>query len=129
VVATTTPKDRVLFTGDIVEHRRAVSVDVPEDFSAKGQISAIQYALTLPVDLFVPGHGMTGGREIPNASLRFLETLYASVVQYYGEGMEAFEMRDKVVGDLAEFSDWTGFEQIGRLISNVYLQVETTDLE
>ncbi len=118
------PKDRVIFTGDIIEHRRAVSVDVPQDFSARGQIDALRYVLKLPVDTYVPGHGITGGREIPEASLRFLEILYASVQRYYEEGLEDYEMRDKVVNDLADFSDWSAFDEIGKLISHVYLQVE-----
>jgi glyoxylase-like metal-dependent hydrolase (beta-lactamase superfamily II) len=53
------PKQKVLFTGDILEHRRAVSVDVPEDFSAVGQIDTIRYALELPVDTYVPVYPAT----------------------------------------------------------------------
>ena len=53
------PKQKVLFTGDILEHRRAVSVDVPEDFRAVGQIDTIRYALELPVDTYVPVYPAT----------------------------------------------------------------------
>ena len=123
------PQQRVLFAGDIIEHRRAVSVDVPEDFSATGQIEAIRYALELPIDIYLPGHGETGGREIPEASLRFLETLYSSVQGYYEEGMADFEMRERVAADLAEFEDWSGFDELGKLISHVYLQVEAAEFE
>ena len=49
--------------------------------------------------------------------------------RYYEEDMEDFEMRDKVVEDLGEFKDWSGFDQIGKLISNVYLQVEAAEFE
>ncbi|MEJ2308801.1 MAG: MBL fold metallo-hydrolase [Gammaproteobacteria bacterium] len=123
------PSHKVLFTGDIVEHRRAVSVDVPQDFSARGQIDAIRYLLDLPVDIYVPGHGETGSREIPESSLRFLEILYGSVKRYYQQDLQDFEMRDKVVADLAEFQDWSGMDQIGKLISSVYLQVEAEEFE
>ena len=123
------PQQRVLFAGDIIEHRRAVSVDVPEDFSVTGQIEAIRYALELPIDIYLPGHGETGGREIPEASLRFLETLYSSVQGYYEEGMADFEMRERVAADLAEFEDWSGFDELGKLISHVYLQVEAAEFE
>ena len=121
------PSAKTLFTGDIVEHGRAVSSDVPQDFNAKGQIEAIRYALELPVDIYVPGHGATGGKEIPEASLLFLETLYASVKKYYDEGLQDFEMKNKIIADMASYSDWFNFEELGRLISFVYLQIEEED--
>ena len=121
--------DKVLFAGDIVIYGSIVSGARPEDFSAKGQIEAVEYALSLPIDIYVPGHGPTGGRDIPEASKRFLEVLYDSVQRYYDEGLSDFEMRDKVVADLKEFSDWSGFERIGRLISFVNQQVEAAEFE
>ena len=121
------PSAKTLFTGDIVEHGRAVSSDVPQDFNAKGQIDAIKYALELPVDIYVPGHGVTGGKEIPEASLLFLETLYASVRKYYDEGLQDFEMKNKVILDMKAYSNWFNFEELGRLVSFVYLQVEEED--
>jgi glyoxylase-like metal-dependent hydrolase (beta-lactamase superfamily II) len=123
------PGSKVLFAGDIVIYGSTVSGARPEDFSAKGQIAAVEYALGLPVDIYVPGHGPTGDREIPEATLRFLEVLYESVQSYYDEGLEDFEMRDKVVADLAEFSAWSGMDRIGRLISFVYQQVEAAEFE
>ena len=123
------PGDKTLFAGDIVIYGNVVSAARPEDFSAKGQIEAVDHALSLPVDIYVPGHGPTGGREIPEATKRFLEVLYASVENYYDEGLSDFEMRDKVVADLEEFSDWSGYDSIGRLISFVYQQVEAAEFE
>jgi glyoxylase-like metal-dependent hydrolase (beta-lactamase superfamily II) len=123
------PQDRLLFAGDIIVHGLAVSSGVPRDFNAKGQIEAIRYALNLPVDTFVPGHGPTGGREIPEAALRFLEVLYDSVKRYYAAGMQDYEMRDLVAEDLSEFSDWFAFDEIGRLTGFVYQQVEGADFQ
>ena len=123
------PGDKTLFAGDIVIYGNVVSAARPEDFSAKGQMEAVEYALSLPVDIYVPGHGPTGGREIPEATKRFLEVLYASVENYYDEGLSDFEMRDMVVADLKEFSDWSGYDGIGRLISFVYQQVEAAEFE
>jgi glyoxylase-like metal-dependent hydrolase (beta-lactamase superfamily II) len=120
---------KTLFAGDVVAYGTMVSGARPQDFSAKGQIEALAHALELPVDTYVPGHGPTGGREIPEATKRFLETLYESVSTYYDEGLADFEMRDKVVADMAEFSDWNGFDQIGRLISHIYQQVEAAEFQ
>jgi len=123
------PDDKTLFAGDIVIYGSTVSGARPEDFSAKGQIKALELALSLPIELYVPGHGPTGNREIPEASKRFLEVLYTSVQRYYDEGLEDFEMNEKVTADLKEFSDWSGFDRIGRLISFVYQQVEAAEFE
>lgn len=123
------PADKTLFAGDIVIYGNVVSAARPEDFSAKGQIEAVEHALSLPIDVYVPGHGPTGGREIPEATKRFIEALYASVENYYDEGLSDFEMREKVVADLNEFSDWSGYDGIGRLISFVYQQVEAAEFE
>ena len=75
------PGHRLVFTGDVVEHGRIVSSDVPRDFDARGQIAAIEYVLDLPVDTYVPGHGETGGREIPEAALRFLRIMYGWITR------------------------------------------------
>jgi glyoxylase-like metal-dependent hydrolase (beta-lactamase superfamily II) len=120
-------EERLLFAGDIIEHGRAVSSDVPQDFDIAGQIAAIEYALSLPVDTYVPGHGVTGAREIPEDALRFLRVLHHSVKRYYDEGMQDYEMRDRVAADLSAFADWFGFDQLGRLISFVYQQIEAED--
>ncbi len=120
---------KTLFAGDVVIYGAMVSSARPQDFSAKGQIEALAYVLELPVDTYVPGHGPTGGREIPEATRRFLETLYDSVQTYYDEGLQDFEMRDKVVTDMSEFSDWSGFDQMGNLISHVYQQIESSEFE
>jgi glyoxylase-like metal-dependent hydrolase (beta-lactamase superfamily II) len=123
------PEGKTLFAGDIVMYGSIVSGARPQDFSAAGQIRAVEYALEMPVDIYVPGHGPAGGREIPEATKRFLEILYQSVQRHYDEGLADFEMRDQVADELSEFSDWSGFDQIGRLISYVYQQVEAAEFE
>lgn len=121
------PANKVLFAGDILVYGAVVSGGRPEDFSAKGQLKAIDHALSLPIDIYIPGHGPTGGRDIPEATKRFLSTLYASVKRYYDEGLQDFEMRDQVVADLAEFSTWSGMDGIGRMINFVYRQIEADE--
>lgn len=121
------PDNRLLFTGDIVEYGRAVSSDVPADFNILGQIRAIEYALKLPVNTFVPGHGISGGPQIAREALQFLRTIHGSVKRYYLAGLKDYEMRDNVAKDLSEFSGWFGMDQLGRLISHIYLQVEEAE--
>ena len=38
-------------------------------------------------------------------------------------------MRDQVIADLAEFKDWHGMDNLGRMISFVYQQVEAAEFE
>lgn len=120
--------DKGLFFGDVVADRRVPNSDVPRDANFKGSINTIKTILgNERIKVFIPGHGTSGGREVPKAFLRFLETLYASVNRYYDQDLTDYEMKDKVVADLDEFKDWNNFEEIGRVISFVYQEVERTD--
>ena len=116
--------DAVLLFGDIVADKRVPNSDVPGDANFKGTATAIRTMLNGPSRLFVPGHGEPGGREVPEASLRFLERLRASVTKYYEQGLADYEMKDQVSDDLAEYRDWYNFDQLGRVISYVYQEVE-----
>lgn len=116
--------DKGLFFGDIVASRRVPNSDIPQDASFQGTIHAIDQMLQGTATLFIPGHGHSGGREVPEASLRFLTTLTESVNRYYDQGLSDYEMKDKVIEDLAAFKDWNNFNEIGRVISHVYLEIE-----
>jgi glyoxylase-like metal-dependent hydrolase (beta-lactamase superfamily II) len=116
--------DKGLFFGDIVASRRVPNSDVPHDANFKGSITAIKTMLKGQSKVFIPGHGRSGGREVPDASLRFLELLYASVTKYYNAGLADYEMKEQVINDLAEYKDWYNFNEIGRVINLVYQEVE-----
>lgn len=116
--------DKGLFFGDIVAANRVPNSDVPEDASFKGTIKAIKLMLDGSATFFIPGHGLSGGREVPESSLHFLVKLRESVTRYYMQGLTDFEMKEKVIKDLSEFQDWNNFKEIGRVISFVYQEVE-----
>jgi glyoxylase-like metal-dependent hydrolase (beta-lactamase superfamily II) len=113
-----------MFLGDVVTNKRVPSSDVPQDANYKGQIQAIRAILQQAVTHYIPGHGLSGGRELPEASLAFLEKLYTSVSKHYQQGLSADEMKDKVIAELAEYKDWHNFNEMGRVITYVYLEVE-----
>ena len=117
-------EDKGLFFGDIVAAKRVPNSDVPQDANFKGTIHAIKTMLKGPATLFIPGHGHSGGREVPKASLQFLQTLTESVEHYYKQGLDDFEMKDKIIKDLSIFHDWNNFNEIGKVISFVYQEVE-----
>lgn len=116
--------DKGLFFGDIVAAKRVSNSDVPQDASFKGTINAIKLMLKGPSTLYIPGHGLSGGREVPETSLRFLVKLRESVTRYYNQGLSDFEMKEKVIKDLSEFKDWHNFKEMGRVIAYVYQEVE-----
>ena len=116
--------DKALFFGDIVGNKYVAHSAVPQDASFKGSITAIQTMLQGPATIFIPGHGHTGGREVPEATLRFLEKLRASVSKYYKQGKADYEMKEAVTKDMNEYRDWSGFNELGRVITYVYQEVE-----
>ena len=108
----------------MVANKRVPSSDVPMDAYYKGQLNAIRQILKLPVKTFIPGHGKSGGKEIPEASLVFLERLYKKVQQYFEQGLSDYEMKEKVVKDMSDYKDWHNFNELGRVINHMYLQIE-----
>ena len=117
------PREKSLFLGDIVTSQRVQSAR-PADSDIRGQIAAIEYALDLDVEVYIPGHGTAAGREMVIAQLRFLQVLYASVAHHYEAGLSDYEMKPLVEQDIAAYESWQNFDELGRVISHVYLQVE-----
>jgi glyoxylase-like metal-dependent hydrolase (beta-lactamase superfamily II) len=115
-------EEKLMFLGDVVMAQRAGRMD---DGDFKGDIATIDLALKSGAVHFVPGHGPSGGREVPQTYRLFLTTLYGSVKKYYAQGLSDFDMKEKVSKDLAAYHQWAMFESgLGRLISLAYLQVE-----
>lgn len=116
-------EDKVMFLGDIVVTERAGRQD---DATFKGNLAAIQMVLQSDAVRFVPGHGKSGGREVPENYQAFLKDLYGAVKKYYALGLSDFDMKDKVRADLARYNKWALFDTgLGKLISLAYLQIET----
>ena len=116
--------DKALFFGDVVVYKHVPHSAVPQDASFKGSIDAIKSMLKGSAKVCIPGHGRSGGREVPESALRFLEALRASVSKHYDEGLADFEMKEAIIKDMAEYSDWYHFDELGRVISFVYQEVE-----
>ena len=111
----------MLFVGDVVR----VNALGSQEGSFKGNIAAIEKVLSLPVKIFVPGHGPAGGREMLETYNGFLQKLYAAVQELYKLGISDFEMKPKVIETLREYRGWAEFDTfIGPHVSQVYLEVE-----
>jgi len=115
-------EDKVLFTGDNVTFKR-----IPRmvDGSFVGNIAAVEFGLKLPVDIVVPGHGSTGGKEVLSAYGNYLSTVYETSKALAEEGLETYEMKEKLLERLKEYSDWAGMdEQLGKHIGQAVLEAE-----
>jgi glyoxylase-like metal-dependent hydrolase (beta-lactamase superfamily II) len=116
------PQQKVIFLGDNVMSNRLGQMD---NATFTGNIAAIERALKTGAKVFVPGHGKTGGREVPETYLNYLTTLKSEVAKYYEEGLSDFEMNPIIIKSLSGFHDWVGFQRnVGRHISLAYLEVE-----
>jgi glyoxylase-like metal-dependent hydrolase (beta-lactamase superfamily II) len=115
-------EEKVLFLGDNVVAERAGRLD---DGNFTGNIAACDAALKTGATKFVPGHGVSGGREVVTAYRTWLATLYGSVKKHYEAGVGAIDMKDKVVPELAAYRKWALFDsEIGKLVSLATLQAE-----
>lgn len=115
----------VVFLGDNVLNGRVTRLD---GGSVRGNIQACEEILKSGAKTYVPGHGKSGGPEIVDSMLTYLDTVYTSVKKLYEEGLSDFEMKDQVVGSLQAYSDWINFdEQIGKHISYAYLEIEEAE--
>lgn len=116
-----------LFTGDNVGHQRILRMT---DGSFRDSIKAMDRAISLNLKYYVPGHGPVGDVKVAYLQREYFDTLYKQVGIYYEEGLEDFEMKPKVLGALAKFKDWTGFdEQFGKHISLAKLEIEKSEFE
>lgn len=120
--------DKAIFLGDIVVHRSWPAVR-PQDASLQGYMAAIRHALELPVQVYIPGHGPTGNRNLALEQLQLMEKLYVAVVRHYRQGKSDFEMTQAIAQELDEYRDWRWVEGLGRLVSYVYLEVETGEFQ
>ncbi len=116
------PEQKVLFLGDNGLSRRLGQMD---GGTFKGNIAALDRALASDAEIFVPGHGQTGGREVAEVYREYLSRLKGLVAKLYEEGVSDFEMKPRVVGEMGPYADWVDFDRnVGRHISLCYLEVE-----
>ena len=116
------PDKKLLFLGDNVMRDRLGQMD---SATFSGNIAAIDMALATQAEIFVPGHGRTGGREVPETYREYLSRLKQLVATYYDEGLSDFEMKPKVIEGMGPFREWVDFERnVGRHVSLAYLEVE-----
>lgn len=120
-------EESILFTGDNLTYKRMTRMD---DGSYRGNIAALDKAMSLDVKTVVPGHGPTGGKEIINPLRDYLQTIYSRASEMREDGLEDFEMKEKIAAEVTAYESWPGFkENFGKHISLAVLESEQAEFE
>lgn len=115
-------EEKVMFLGDTVMNKRLGRLD---DGSFKGLIGLLDRMLDIGADVFVPGHGQTGGRVVVENYKQIMETIFNTVTEEYENGLADFEIKPAVIEKITNYDEWTDIEEsLGRLVSLAYLEVE-----
>lgn len=117
--------DKLMFMGDISMNKFMPYSAMPQDASFKGTARALKAAIdNADVEVYVPGHSYPEDKASMAIQLRFTEDLLASIKKYYSQGMQAHEMTALVEKDLREYRNWDHFDELGKVISHAYVEVE-----
>ncbi|NOX09651.1 MAG: MBL fold metallo-hydrolase [Gammaproteobacteria bacterium] len=119
--------DSLMFTGDNVAYKRILRMD---DASFRDIIKACDRAISLGLEHYVPGHGVSSSVEIVKLQKTYFEIIYGAVGKYYEEGLTDYEMKPMIVKMLSAYKDWADFDaMIGKHISLALLEVEQAEFE
>ena len=114
------PEKKVMFLGD----NAAVYRLLRNEGSVKGNIEALDEAIAVNTDIFVPGHGPSGN---DSAAMyrNYLKMVYKQVRVQYDEGLSDFEMKPVIAPKLNAYKDWSDFDRLlGKHINKIYMEVE-----
>ncbi len=115
-------EDKVLITGDNVTYQRIARMS---DGNFLGNIASIQKALETEVEIVVPGHGPTGGKEILGIFQSYLQTVYTASEEAVEDDKEPYELKAELLPSMDIYHKWSGFEgEFGRHISQAMLEAE-----
>lgn len=112
----------VIFLGDNAGHERILRL---HGGSFPGNIEALDRAMAIDAEVFIPGHGPTGGSEVAQRYRDYLHNVYAMAKQGVDEGLSDFEIRPLLMPKLEPWKDWAGFDtELGPHISTSFLEAE-----
>jgi glyoxylase-like metal-dependent hydrolase (beta-lactamase superfamily II) len=115
-------EDQLLFTGDTVNNKRIVPFD---EGSFKGSIDSISKLMKGDIETVVPGHGPTCDVTLLTTYKSGLESIYQLAKKLNEEGLEPYEMKEKVLESSITFKNWLGLkDEIGRYLSMAVLEIE-----
>lgn len=115
-------EDSLMFLGDIGVYQRMGRM---EDGSFRGNIAALDRALSLNLKHYVPGHGPSGGPEAGDEFRQYLKIVYDAAAKYSEEGLAPYEVKAKLMPLMGKFRNWPLFEEdFGKQVSLAVLEAE-----
>jgi len=112
----------VMFLGDNAGHERILRL---EGGSFPGNIEALDSALATGAEVFIPGHGPSGGKEVAERYRDYLKTVYETAEYGVEEGLSDFELRPILLPKLEAWQQWAGFDtELGKHINGAFLEAE-----
>jgi len=114
--------ESVLFLGDTVMKNRVGRMD---DGNFKGLIAFLDRMLALDAEVYVPGHGATGSKQVVEEFQGLMNTIYTTVEEHYEGGLTDFEIKPLVENKIVDPESWSDLDEaLGKLVSLAYLEVE-----
>lgn len=115
-------EDSLIALGDNGLYRRIARMD---DGSFRGNIAALERALGLDLEHYVPGHGRAGGPEAAAEYLEYLRLVYDAAAAGVEEGVQYYEVKEALRPRMTAWADWPGFEEeFGKHVSLATLEAE-----
>ncbi len=116
------PERSIVFLGDNVLSQRIARV---EDGHVAGNIAAIDEILRIDAQHWVPGHGPTGSKEIPQKYHEYLSLLHERIKQAYAADADMSSLKAIVEEATKGFATWTGYEdQVGKHAQQTWMETE-----
>lgn len=117
--------ESVLIAGDIHFYKRTPGF---QDASPVGNLRALRELSKLKPEHVIPGHGPVTDMQGLKYMIDYIELLHDEVTRLYEEGLEDFEMKDKIrIGD---FNKMSGFKsRFGINVNRMFLEVEAESLK
>ena len=118
---------KTLFLGDNDLIHRFGRFDGTSDMH--GNIKALEYAIDLGLDQYVPGHGPSGSTATAvQPFLDYLLIIQDETKKGYEEDLADYEIKPFADKKLANYRDWHGYDaQLGKHINKMLLEIEDRD--
>ncbi len=115
-------EDKVVFLGDNAMAQRFGGM---QSGTFLGNIDALDQILKTGAEVWIPGHGPSGGREVVTTYLDYLKTIYETARKAFNEGMESGEVSAIAADSTVTYRDWAGYGlEMRRHAVQAYLEVE-----
>jgi len=119
------PEEKVLVAGDIHFYKRTPGF---QDASPLGNLAALKELKKLNPKHVIPGHGPVTDINGLQYMLTYIEKLESEVSRLFKDGLEDFEMNDKI--KLGDYRNMSGFSsRFGINVNRMYAEIEARDFD